>query len=177
MNETELGKVIDSLPERIRPQRDLWPEINKRLETTKVQPGQRAAASVWRVPAIAAVILLTLTMGIFIGRGVNTPPVGQRSMLAYSLAGTIETTEREYQAAFRELVPFNYSGIRLAGDNPESIRGSWHEFQKAETSLLAALQEYPASIFLSEKLLDLRSQQLQFVKRMVLLEQHNWRRI
>jgi len=177
MNETEFGKVIDSLPERIRPQRDLWPEINKRLETAKAQPGQRAAAAVWRVPAIAAAILLTLTVGIFIGRGADTSPVGQTSMLAYSLAGTIETTEREYQAAFRELVPFDYSGIQLAGGSQESMRGSWDEFQKAETALLTALQEYPANIFLSEKLLDLRSRQLQFVKRMVLLEQHNWRRI
>ena len=97
-------------------------------------------------------------------------------MLEYSLAGTVETTEREFQAAFRELVPLDYSGMRVAGDDPESIRGSWDELQKAESSLLAALREYPANIFLNEKLMDLRSQQLQFVKQMVLLEQNNWRR-
>ena len=80
------------------------------------------------------------------------------------------------RTAFRELVPLDYSGMRLAGDDPESIRGSWDELQKAESSLLAALREYPANIFLNEKLMDLRSQQLQFVKQMVLLEQNNWRR-
>jgi len=73
-------------------------------------------------------------------------------------------------------VPINYSGLRVAGDDPESIRGSWDDLQKAESSLLAALREYPANTFLNEKLMDLRSQQLHFVKQMVLLEQNNWRR-
>ncbi len=176
MNETELSKAIDSLPKRIRPQRDLWPEISKRLEAGREQPGQPAAAPMWRLPAIAAAVLLILTTGIFIGRGMDTPPAREVSILEYSLAGSLETSEREYQAAFRELVPLDYSGMRLAGNDVESIRGSWDELRKAESALLAALQEHPASIFLSEKLLDLRAQQLQFVKRMVLLEQNNWRR-
>jgi len=147
MNETELADAMESLPGQIKPQRDLWPGINSRLETQQVNVAAVAKTSTWRVPA-----------------------------MEYSLAGTVETTEREYQAAFRELVPLDYSGMRLAGDDPESIRGSWDELQKAESSLLAALREFPANIFLNEKLMDLRSQQLQFVKQMVLLEQNNWRR-
>ena len=172
MNETELTNAMKSLPRRIKPHSDLWPGINDRLEPQQIQP----TTLIWRMPAIAAAVLLALTTGIFIGRGIDTPPAGQMSMLEYSLAGTIETTEREYQAAFRELVPLDYSGMQLAGDDSESIRGSWDELQKAEISLLAALREYPANIFLNEKLMDLRSQQLQFVKQMVLLEQNNWRR-
>ena len=176
MNETELTNAMKSLPRRIKPHRDLWPGISDRLESQQTQSAPPAATPVWRMPAIAAAVLLALTTGIFIGRGIDTPPTGQISMLEYSLAGTIETTEREYQAAFRELVPLDYSGMRLAGDDPDSIRTSWDELQKAESSLLAALREYPANIFLNEKLMDLRSQQLQFVKQMVLLEQNNWRR-
>lgn len=176
MNETELSHAMESLPRRIKPQIDLWPGISSRLESQQTQSAQPAAKPVWRMPAIAAAVLLALTTGIFIGRGIDAPPAGQMSMLEYSLAGTIETIEREYQAAFRELVPLNYSGMRLAGDDPESIRGSWDDLQMAETSLLAALREYPRDIFLNEKLLDLRSRQLQFVKQMVLLEQNNWRR-
>ncbi len=176
MDETEYRKTIDSLPRRIRPQRELWPGISSRLESRQEQAAQPAAKPAWRVAAIAAAILLALTTGIFIGRVADIPPAGQMSILEYSLAGSIETTEREYQAAFRELVPIDYSGMRLAGDDPESIRGSWDELQTAETSLLAALREYPTNIFLNEKLLDLRSRQLQFVKRLVLLEQNNWRR-
>jgi len=176
MNESELNSVIGSLPRSIKPQRDLWPEINSRLEPREVQLEPRASTPAWRMPAMAAAVLLALTSGIFIGRGLEAPSSGQLSILEYALAGTIENTEREYQAAFQELVPLDYSGMRLAGDDPESVRSSWQELQKAETSLLAALREYPADIFLNEKLLDLRSQQLQFVKQMVLLEQNNWRR-
>jgi len=176
MKETEWANAMGSLPRRIKPQRDLWPDIESRLESRQTQAVQTVAKPSWYMPAIAAAVLLALTTGIFIGRGIDTPPAGQMSMLEYSLAGTVETTEREYQAAFRELVPLDYSGIRLAGDDPEAIRGSWDELQKAESSLLAALREFPANIFLNEKLMDLRSQQLQFVKQMVLLEQNNWRR-
>ena len=176
MNESELNSAIGALPRSIKPQRDLWPEINSRLEPRDVQLEPEASPPAWRMPAMAAAVLLALTSGIFIGRGLEAPSSGQLSILEYAPAGTIENTEREYQAAFRELVPLDYSGMRLAGDDPESVRSSWQELQKAETSLLAALREYPADIFLNEKLMDLRSQQLQFVKQMVLLEQNNWRR-
>ena len=176
MNESELNSAIGSLPRSIKPQRDLWPEISSRLEPREMKIQPKASSPAWRMPAIAAAVLLALTSGIFIGRGLEAPSSGQLSILEFALAGTIENTEREYQAAFQELVPLDYSGMRLAGDDPESIRSSWQELQKAETSLLAALREYPADIFLNEKLMDLRSQQLQFVKQMVLLEQNNWRR-
>ncbi len=176
MNDAELNSAIGALPRRIRPQRDLWPGIGIRLEARQVQLAPPVAKPDWRMAAIAAAILLALTTGLFIGRGITTPPAGQMSMLEYSLAGTIETTEREYQAAFRELVPLDYSGTRLAGDDSESVRGSWNDLQKAESSLLTALREHPTNSFLNEKLLDLRAQQLQFVKQMVLLEQNDWRR-
>lgn len=176
MNESELNSAIGSLPREIKPQRDLWPEINSRLEPREVSTEPVVSSRSWRRPAMAAAVLLALTSGIFIGRGLESPSSGQLSILEYALAGSIQNTEREYQAAFQELVPLDYSGMRLAGDDPESIRGSWQELQKAETSLLAALREHPANLFLNEKLMDLRSQQLQFVKQMVLLEQNNWRR-
>jgi len=176
MNETELNKLIESLPNRIRPQRDLWPGINSRLDSRQERPGTAVAAPAWRLPAMAAAVLLALTSGIFIGRGLDTPPAGQMSVLESVLAGTMENSELVYQAAFKELVPLDYSGMRLAGDDPASVRVSWDEMQKVETSLLTALREYPGNTFLNEKLMDLRSQQLQFVKRLVMLEQNNWRR-
>ena len=92
------------------------------------------------------------------------------------MIGTVKATEREYQAAFSELVPLDYSGLRLEGEEPDALRGSWEDLLQAETSLLAALQQYPSNIYLNGKLLDLRSQQLQFVKQLALLEQNNWRR-
>ena len=62
------------------------------------------------------------------------------------------------------------------GEQPDALRGSWQDLLQTESSLLAALRQYPGNIFLNKKLLDLRSQQLQFVKQLALLEQNNWRR-
>lgn len=178
MKESELQNAIGSLPRSIRPQRDLWPDINERLETAGKGDIVNIKSSSWRMPAMAAAVLLALTGGIFIGRGMDGGPAGPmaQSIQEYALIGTVMATEREYQAAFSQLVPLDYSGLRLADEEPDALRGSWEDLLQAETSLLAALQQYPSNVYLNEKLLDLRSQQLRFVKQLVLLEQNNWRR-
>jgi hypothetical protein len=178
MKDTEFQSAIESLPRSIKPQRNLWPEIESRLGAASSGSTDRVARAYWRIPAIAAAVMMALTTGIFIGRGMELPSAvqAQQSVLAYALAGARASSELEYQAAFKELVPLDYSGMRLAGGDPESIRSSWDELQKTESSLLAALREYPEDLFLNDKLLDLRSQQLHFVKQMVMLEQNNWRR-
>jgi len=178
MKESELQSAIGSLPRSIRPQRDLWPGISDRLETVEEGDEVRGKTPFWRRPAMAAAVLLALTGGIFIGRGMDTDPAGHtaQSVMEYALLGTVEATEREYQAAFRELVPLDYSGLRLEGAEPDALRVSWEDLQNAETSLLAALAQYPSNIYLNEKLLDLRSQQLRFVKQLAMLEQNNWRK-
>ncbi len=178
MKESELQSAIESLPRSIRPQRDLWPGISERLETAGKGDKVNYATPMWRAPALAAAVLLALTGGIFIGRGMDTSPAGQPSQTAmeYALLGTVAAVEREYQAAFRELVPLDYSGLRLEGEEPDALRGSWEDLLQAELSLMAALRQYPTDIYLNEKLLDLRSQQLQFVKQLAMLEQNNWRR-
>jgi hypothetical protein len=178
MKESELQNAIGSLPRTIKPQRDLWPGIHKQIGMVGKAPRVRYKTPLWRTPAMAAAVLLALTSGIFIGRGMDAEPTGQtaHSMLEYALVGTVNATEREYQAAFRELVALDYSGLRLKGEQPDALRGSWQDLQQAESSLLAALAQYPSNIFLNAKLLALRSQQLHFVKRLVLLEQNNWSR-
>lgn len=178
MKETELQDAIGSLPRSMKPPRDLWPGINARLETVDRETGIQVERPFWRMPAMAAAVLLALATGIFIGRGMDTGSPGQMSetMQQYALIGTVQATELEYQAAFGEMVPLDYSGLRLAGEEPDALRGSWEALLQAETSLLAALAQYPSNIYLNEKLLDLRSQQLQFIKQLALLEQNNWRR-
>jgi hypothetical protein len=179
MKESELHSAIGSLPRGIKPQRDLWPAINERLESVVRQAEPHNRFPAWRTSAMAAAVLMALTTGIFIGRGLDTGPVDLASQTAmqYALIGTVKATEREYQAAFSELVPLEYSGLRLDGAEPDALRGSWEDLLQAETSLLAALQQYPTNTYLNGKLLDLRSQQLQFIKQLALLEQNNWRRI
>jgi len=179
MNETQLTNAIQSLPKEIEPDRELWSGISARLGDESARYQQLPVKSAWRTPALAASVLLALATGIFIGRGMDPVPAGgltPGSVLEFALISTVEATEREYQAAFQELVPLDYSGMRLANEESDVLRGSWEDLQHAETSLLAALREYPADLYLNEKLMDLRSQQLQFVKRLALLEQNNWRR-
>ncbi len=178
MKATELQKAIGSLPSNIKPQRDLWPGISDRLETVELSSHVQYRAPFWRIPAMAAAVLLALITGIFIGRGVDTGPAGQTAgtVQEYALIATVNATEREYQAAFSELVTLDYSGLRLAGEEPDALRDSWKALLEAEKALLAALQQYPSNIYLNGKLLDLRSQQLQFVKQLALLEQNDWRR-
>lgn len=178
MKESNLTKAIGKLPRRMKPQRDLWPGINERLDTIERESIVQYRAPFWRTPAMAAAVLLALATGIFIGRGMDSGPAGKmtETVQQYALIGTVKATELEYQAAFSELVPLDYSGLRLEGEEPDALRESWDALLQAETSLLAALQQYPSDIYLNGKLLDLRSQQLQFVKRLALLEQNNWRR-
>jgi hypothetical protein len=178
MKESEITSAIGTLPRSMKPPRDLWPAISERLETVEREDAGTYKPSFWRAPAIAAAVLLSLASGIFIGRGMEEGFDGQVSGTAQAnaLIGTMQATELEYQAAFSELVPLDYSGLRLEGEGTDALRGSWEALLQAETSLLAALQQYPADFFLNGKLLDLRSQQLQFVKRLALLEQNNWRR-
>ena len=178
MNESDLKKAIGSLPRSIRPERDLWPGINQRLESEAKEPRPVRKTFTWHKPAMAAAVLMALTTGIFIGRGMDVPstdPTAQGTM-EYALLGTVKATEREYQAAFSDLVSLNYSGLRLEGAEPDALRGTWGDLVQAETSLLAALEQYPTNAYLNEKLLDLRSQQLQFIKQLALLEQNDWRR-
>jgi len=176
MNEIELKQTIKSLPRQIMPEDDLWAGIKGRLEPRESEQNKHTARQRWLLPAIAASLLVALTSGIFIGRGLDAPGLDQPSVKDYVLAGSTRNAEREFQAAFQELIPLNYSGMQLAGDNPEALRGSWNDMQEAESSLLAALKQYPSNSFLNERLIDLRSQQLQFVKQLALLEQNNWRR-
>jgi hypothetical protein len=176
MNEFELKQTIKSLPREITPADDLWPGIEARLEPRTKMQSSPVRQHNWRLPAIAAALVIALTSGIFIGRGLDTSTPGALSTKDYVIAGSSRNAEREFQAAFQELIPLDYSGMQLAGNNPDALRVSWNEMQKTESLLLAALKDYPSNSFLNEKLIDLRSQQLQFVKQLVLLEQNNWRR-
>lgn len=176
MKESELHSAIGALPRSIKPPRDLWPGIDARLETA--ESARPRSMRSWQWPAMAAAVLLALATGIFIGRGLQLSPSDEMVQFEQHLAltGSVEAAEREYQAAFRELVPLEYSGFRLQGEDPDALRKSWEDLLLAESSLLLALQQYPSNIYLNEKLLDLRSRQLQFVKQLAMLEQNDWRR-
>jgi hypothetical protein len=178
MKESELKGAIGSLPRSIGPPRDLWPGIEARLGAAEAPADEHGRWRGRQWPAMAAGVMLALAAGIIIGRGMVEAPAGPDTypVAQYAMAGGIETAEREYQAAFRELVPLDYSGLRLHGEEPDALRASWEDMLQAESAILSALEQHPSNSYLNEKLLDLRAQQLQFVKQLALLEQNDWRK-
>jgi len=173
-----LRNAIKNLPDRLDPPRDLWPGINLRLDPA-ARSVQGAAKVRWRIPAMAAAVVVALVTGILIGRDTawRPAPAAQYDapVLEVALRGSLQSTEREYQAALQELLTLHYSGARLPGNDTESMRASWEILQNTENQLQLALAEYPANEFLNKKLLELKSRQLRFVKSVVMLEQNDWR--
>ena len=116
MKESELHSAIGSLPRSMRPQRDLWPGISQRLETVEREGNVDDESPFWRRPAMAAAVLLALTTGIFIGRGMDVGPADQmtQTVQQYALIGTVKaksppTTAFEiggYHASVIGVLPF-----------------------------------------------------------------------
>lgn len=176
-NERELVDAIHELPKAMPPRRDLWPSIAQRLGAQGVESAAGDSGPRWRYRALAASVAIAFTAGLLIGRqtGVGdldpAQPVADPSMLA-----ALEASEREYQAAFREFIPVGVSAAMLDSDELQKIEGSWSDFQQAEAALMAAIREYPENTYLNQKLLDLRAQQLGFLKQLATLDQASRRK-
>ena len=95
MKEADLHSAIGSLPRSKKPGRDLWPAISERLETVDRESITLHKYPFWRTPALAAAVLLALTTGIFIGRGMDMGSAGQMSetVQEYALIGAVKATE------------------------------------------------------------------------------------
>lgn len=168
---------VEQLPRAIRPGRDLWPGIAARLAPAgRLNHGRRGG---WKLGALAASVAVAFVAGLLLGRQMTEAPPETAGPVVFSLAmqAALEASEREYRAAFREFIPVNTAGPELETRVVESIESSWAELQQAESALQAALHEYPGNIYLNRKLLDLRSQQLAFMKQMAMLDQFSRRKI
>ncbi|NND44941.1 MAG: hypothetical protein HKN58_06425 [Xanthomonadales bacterium] len=176
---TDIEKVAgtEQLPRSIAPGRDLWPDIESGLTPRHAANGARRAG--WKSPALAASVAVAFVAGLLLGREVAPPAPEPVSSLPYSIMmqAALEASEREYRAAFREFIPVNTAGPELGTGVVDSIERSWAELEQAESALRAALHEYPENIYLNRKLLDLRSQQLGFMKQMAMLDQFSRRKI
>lgn len=185
MNDTVNNPVgeLGELPRDIEPARDLWPNIEARL-------APRSAATVpasrrWGLGAIAASVAVAFLAGLLLGR--QSPdaviPVDQPERLtlaeaaAPAVAIALEATEREYRAAWKGFGPLGLTPTTLQPDTLEALALSWQTMKEAESGLLTALEENPENAFLAEKLLELRGQQLEFMRDMHMLEQNNRREI
>lgn len=167
MSERELLEALGQLPRSRQPRRDLWPSISARLD----HPAH-AGASRWRIPAMVAALVVAFLAGTQLERQESGPAEGPAAGAAsLAMAAALAASEREYQAAFRSLVPMGLDGERLDARTVDGLEGSWRQLQQAEAALLAALREHPGNPFLAERLLGLRAQQLEFLKQLHSLDQ------
>ena len=179
MDDRELREAIGGLPRSMPPRRDLWPDIEQRLEDRVGLSGQRDRKVAWRLPAVAAALVVAFATGILMGRQLQQElPAGpgERGQANQALLAATQASEREYQAAFRQFTPIDPTNVTLGPQAMQSIEGSWQELLQAEAALLSALEQYPENAYLNQRLLDLRSRQLQFMKQLVTLDPFSRRR-
>lgn len=178
-SETDLVRDIGKLPRSMTPQRDLWPGIEQKLSAKSGDSAGDQRRVGWRSSALAAAITVAFATGILLGRqiGTETPGPSEDSLSANrALLAATHATEREYQAAFRQFIPFSAAPSMIGQQAVQNIEGSWFELQQAETALLAALDEHPENSYLNQRLLDLRSRQLDFMKQLATLDQFSRRK-
>ena len=177
-NDEELRTAIRDLPVSMRPRRDLWPGIARRIAAR--EPWHQASSGpTWRHQALAASVAIAFVAGLMFGQqmGRAERPPGEASPINLVMQATLEASEREYQAAFREFIAVGAARTLLETQAVENIENSWAELQQAESALLAALRDYPENTYLNQKLLDLRAQQLGFMKQLAMLDQFSRRKI
>lgn len=178
LTEQELAAQIGSLPREIKPGRDLWPGIASRLSPAGMRNSAGKAPFRWRHQALAASVAVAFVAGLMFGKqiGVSDLPPVEQATPDFAMQAALEAGEREYQAAFREFVSVGSSRSVLQTQTIENIETSWAELQQAEKALLAALRDYPENTYLNQKLLDLRANQLGFMRQLATLDQYSRRK-
>lgn len=175
-NESRLVEAIRALPKGIRPERDLWPAIDARLPDRGSRGASAMERSRWSGAALAASVILVFAAGILLGRHWGPEQTPARAQVAnLGLRAALQASEKEYQAAFRQFIPVGDARKLLEDQAIRSIENSWGEMQQAEAALLTALERHPENIYLNQRLLDLRAQQLAFMQQLATLDRFSRR--
>ena len=180
MNEKELLNRLAKLPREISPDRDPWPEISARMERSGAPA---SSAPGWWLKAAAASVVLVFSAGLLLKPLWNTVP--SHDSVAVSshdgpseftgTPGLLDTMDAEYLAAFREFNNIGGSRGNLAPETVEKIEMGWADLRVTETALAVALEENPGNLFLNERMLELRTRQLGFLKQLITLDRNNRR--
>jgi hypothetical protein len=170
MNEKELLNRLAKLPREISPGRDPWPEISARLERAGATIGTRYSTPGWWFKAAAASVVLVFSAGLLLKPLWNTGPTE-----ITGAPGLLDTMDAEYLAAFREFNNIGGSRGNMAPETVEKIEMGWADLRLTETALAIALEENPGDMFLNERMLELRTRQLGFLKQLITLDRNNRR--
>ena len=181
ISEQELLERLGALPREIAPDRDVWPAISNVISQQDTGHPTQSLNRWWK-HAVAASLAVVFVTGILIGQQWGTTPGSVSPEIALakqnqpvrinSMAGALTASEMEYRAAFREFISVGESQENLPQQAVEKLITSWADLGAAETALTRALQENPGNSFLSAKMLELRSRQLDFLKQIASLDQN-----
>jgi len=184
LTEQDLLKRLEALPREISPERDAWPAIAQKIGARSATY-RRYSSNRWWFRAAAASVAVAFVAGILLGRQWDTAPslLQPESRLAsqgyapqaQGLAGVLVASELEYQAAFREFVSVGESREYLPPQTVEKLDAGWADLREAEAAMTEALRQNPGNAFLSSKMLELRSRQIDFLKQIAALDQNNRR--
>lgn len=150
-----LDAALASLPRDLRPARDLWPDIESRLE-----PRGRRGAWAWQAAAAIALVAVSSLITASLVRRAN-PPVARASAPASQGAvmpaafGPSYSLNAEYDKARGQLATDLEQ--RLAGMPPsarQKLEANLAEMHRAAAEINAALARQPGDPLLEELLLN-----------------------
>ena len=180
LSEQELLERLRALPREIKPDGDVWPAIARRIGHEEKGYRQQSSSR-WWINAVAASVAVVFVAGFLIGRqwdtgpGMEQPGFDQVNQAQIAWAGALTASELEYRAAFREFISVGESRVYLPQQDVERLIADWADLNGAETALTNALRDNPGNSFLSAKMLELRSRQLDFLKQVASLDQNSRR--
>jgi hypothetical protein len=173
LTEQELLNRLARLPRKVAPRHDPWLKIAARLDASETSGPARTAAPGWLSRAVAAVAVAAAAAGIvFSGPDRSAQPAPPEWVAAPPI---IAVSEAEYLAALREFQPVGAARDDLSDQTVQTIENSWSALVRAEEALRTALAENPDDAFLNQRMLELRSRQLGFLKRLAVLDHSNRR--
>lgn len=173
---------LAALPKSIQPANDAWQRIASRIDSEAAGFGpssnagnhSRAASSGRGWLALAASLLLAVISGVLIRTGTDVQQPADQPLAINSQDGLFlneqgarvpaTSIEREYQAAFKELLTRGFAQAPVALAASPEIQQDWELMQQLERELLAALELQPENRWLLQKLMQLRSRQLQLLR-------------
>jgi hypothetical protein len=187
ITEQELQSRLDALPREIAPENDVWSAISSRIGGQHANIAGPGSKNRWWIAAAAASVALAISAGVFLERGWNLAPgtenpgfsstAPDHMIRSGALTGVLAASEVQYQAAFREFISVGDTDSQVTKQTLEKLTAGWTDMQESEAGLMAALQQDPDNIFLSRKMLELRSRQLRFLKQMAALDKSSRRRM
>jgi hypothetical protein len=150
-----IDAALESLPRELRPARDLWPDIESRLE-----PRRRRGAWAWQAAAAIALVAVSSLITANLVRRADAPvarasapdPQAQVTKAAF---GPSYSLNAEYDAARRQLAADLEQ--RLGGLPPsarQKLEANLAEMHRAAAEINAALARQPGDPLLEELLLN-----------------------